>query len=118
MRVHFDHRQKLRLLRANDLQVVVSVHFSAAEQAVIDQYGLHHLIVLPRKPIVLHAGGKRREIDTNIYLGRLVRFAHVETVPSPTHAAAFEQDMLEALDQLKAYLQHSFSRPLVRSYDL
>jgi hypothetical protein len=119
VRIYFDHKQKFRLLGANGLQVVVSVFFTELEQAVIDQYGLHHLAVLERPPAIYRdANGERREIDHNIYLGQLVKHAHVETLASPTHAAAFEQEMLAAMEALKAYLNVSTSSPQTKVYDL
>jgi hypothetical protein len=119
MRAYFDHRRRFRLLRANQLEVVVSVMFSELEQAVIDQYGLKHLIVVERKPTVWRDhNGERQEIDHNIYLGQLVKHAHVEPVASPTHAAVFEEEVLAGLDTLKAYLDFSVQPPQAKVFDL
>lgn len=119
MRVYFDHQEKFRLFGANQLQVVVSVLFTELEQTIIDQYGLHRLAVLERSPTVYRdANDERREIDHNIYLGQLVKHAHVETVASPTHAVAFEQEMLAGLEHLKAYLNVSATSPQAKVYEL
>ena len=119
MRVYFDHREKFRLFGANQRQVVVSVIFTELEQTIINQYGLHHLAVFERSPTVYRDfDGKRREIDNNIYLGQLVKHAHVEPVASPTHAEAFEQQFLARLDSLKAYLNVSASSPQAKVYEL
>lgn len=119
MRIYFDHREKFRLFGANQLQVVVSVYFTELEQTIIDQYGLHRLAVLERSPTIYRdANGDRREIDHNIYLGQLVKHAHVEAIASPTHAAAFERDMLAGLEQLKAYLNVSATSPQAKVYEL
>lgn len=119
MRIYFDHQSEFRLFGANQLQVVVSVLFTELEQTIIDQYGLHRLAVLERSPTVYRdADGVRREVDHNIYLGPLVKHAHVETVASPAHAAVFEQEMLTALENLKAYLNVSATSPQAKVYDL
>jgi hypothetical protein len=119
VRVYFDHQEKFRLFGANQLQVVVSVLFTELEQTIIDQYGLHRLAVLERSPTVYRdANDERREIDHNIYLGQLVKHAHVETVASPTHAVAFEQEMLAGLEHLKAYLNVSATSPQAKVYEL
>lgn len=119
MRVYFDHRMKRRLFGAPTQEVVVSVYFSEIEETVIAEYHLGDLIVLERKPGVYrdHNGG-RVEVDRNVYLKALVRHAHVEPVASPTHAAAFEREISEALEGLKAYLMRSTTPPQGKVLDL
>lgn len=119
MRVYFDHKARWRLFGANRLQVVVSIFFTELEQTIIEQYGLHRLVVIDRRPTVYRGiNGDRHEIDHNIYLGTLVRHAHVEDVASPTHALAFQQEFLAGLEQLKAYLNVSTVSPQDKVYEL
>jgi hypothetical protein len=119
VRVYFDHRTKRKLLGAPTQEVVVSVYFSEIEEMVIAEYHLGDLIVLERRPDTYRdRQGERVEIDRNIYLKTLVRHAHVEPVASPTHAAAFENEMAEALEGLKAYLMRSTTRPQTKVLDL
>lgn len=119
MRVYFDYETRWRLLGANRLQVVVSIFFSELEQTIVEQYGLGQLVVLERRPIVYRDGdGERREVDRNIYLGNLLRHAHVEDVASPTHALAFQHEFLAGLEQLKRYLEVSAISPKDKVYQL
>jgi hypothetical protein len=119
MLAYFDHQEDFRFFGANQLQVVVSVFFTELEQTIIYQYGLHRLAVLERTSTIYRdASGERREIDRNIYLGQLVKHAHVENVASPTHAAAFEQEMLAGLESLKTYLNVSATSPQAKVYEL
>ena len=119
MRVYFDHREKSRLFGANQLEVIVSVMFTELEQTIINQYGLHRLVVFERSPSIYRdLNGSRRETDHNIYLGQLVKHAHVEPVASPTHAEAFEHEVLARLDSLKSYLNVSAISPVDKVYEL
>lgn len=119
MRVYIEHRQKLRLFGADKLQVVVSVLFTELEQTVIDTYGLDSLIVIERKPTVYRdSDGKRRETDNNIYLRHFRKHAYVEQVVSPPHAAAFEEELRQALENVKAYLTRSTTPPQNKVYEL
>lgn len=119
MRIYFDHREQFRLFRANQLQVVVSIFFTELEQTIIDQYGLHRLAICERRPTSYRdTNGQQHQIDHNIYLGPLIKHAHVEIVDSPTHAAAFEQEMLAGVERLKAYLNVSATSPQNKVYEL
>ena len=52
MQVQFNHREKFRLLGPNQLEVVVSIHCSEVEEAIIATYGLKHLVILERMPTI------------------------------------------------------------------
>ena len=97
----------------------MSVMFTELEQTIIKQYGLHRLAVFERSPSIYRDfNGSRRETDNNIYLGQLIKHAHVEPVASPTHAEAFEHEVLARLDNLKSYLNVSQNSPVDRVYEL
>jgi hypothetical protein len=105
VRVSFNHREKFRLLGPNRLEVVVSIHFSEGEEAIIAACGLKDFVVIERMPTIFKDfNDEWREIDNNIYLERLLRDTHAEPVISPTHAKMFEQDMLLALEPIERYL--------------
>jgi hypothetical protein len=107
VRINFDHREKFRLLGPNQLEVVVSVHFSEVEKALIATHDLQHFVIIERMPTIFKDfNDEWREIDNNISLGRFLRGTHVEPVTSPEHAKVFEQEMLLALEPLESYFSH------------
>jgi hypothetical protein len=107
MQVQFNHREKFRLLGRNQLEVVVSIHCSEVEEAIIATYGLEHFVILERMPTIFKDyNDEWREIDNNIYLGKLLRHTHAEPVASFTHAKVFEREMLLALEPIESYFDH------------
>lgn len=119
MRVYFDQRKKFRLFRASQLEVVVSVLFTELEQAVIKQHGLKNRIAMHRPPTVYtDYNGNDREIDNNIYLSKILKHAHVEPLPSPHHAAAFEAEFMEFIEALKNHLTQCAQPVQSKVYDL
>ena len=111
MQIHFDLRQKFRLLGPNQLEVVVSVNFSKPEKAIIAKYDLEHLVIVERTPTIFKDfNNESCEIDNNIYLGKFLRDSHAESVTSANHAKAFEREMLLALEHVKSYFSHNTTR--------
>ena len=111
MQIHFDLRQKFRLLGPNQLEVVVSINFSKAEEAIIAKCDLEHLVIIERKPTIFKDfNNETREIDNNIYLGTFLRDAHAEPVISAIDAKAFERKMLLALEHIKSDFNRSATR--------
>jgi hypothetical protein len=111
VRVNFDQREKFRLLGPNQLEVVVSIHFSEIEKALIATYDLRHFVIIERMPTIFKDfNDEWREIDNNIYLGRFLRGTHAEPVTSPKHAKVFEQEMLLALETLESYFNQRMLR--------
>jgi hypothetical protein len=108
MQVQFKHREKFRLVGPIQLEVVVSIYFSEVEEAIIATCDLNHLIIVERIPTVFKDfNGEWREIDNNIYLGNFLKDAHAEPVTSPTHAKAFEHEILLALEHVRSSFNHS-----------
>jgi hypothetical protein len=107
VKVQFHHHEKFRLLGPNQLEVVVSIHFSEIEKALIATYRLQHVVVVERMPTILKDfNDEWREIDNNIYLRTFLTGTHAEPVTSLTHAKVFEREMLLALEPLDSYLNH------------
>jgi hypothetical protein len=103
MLVRFDHREKFRLLGPNQLEVVVSICFSEAEEAIIAARNLKHLIIVERMPTIFKGfNDEWREIDNNIYLGKFLKDSHAEPVTTPTHAKIFERELLLALEHVES----------------
>jgi hypothetical protein len=95
VRVQFYHREKFRLRGPNQLEVVVSIYFSEFEEVNIETSDLKHLILVERMPTIFKDFyDEWRQIDNNIYLGKFLGGKHAEPVASPTHAQAFEQEIL------------------------
>jgi hypothetical protein len=104
VRVNFDHREKFRLLGPNQLEVVVCVHFSEVEKALIVTSDLQHFVLIERMPTVFKDfNDEWREIDNNISLGKFLTGTHVEPVTSPEHAKVFKREMLLALEPLEGH---------------
>jgi hypothetical protein len=103
VRVQFYHREKFRLRGPNQLEVVVSIYFSEFEEAIIETGDLKYLAVVERMPTIFKDFyDEWRQIDNNIYLGKFLSRTHAEPVASPTHAQAFEHEMLLALEHVKS----------------
>jgi hypothetical protein len=102
MKVQFYHRERFRLRGPNQLEVVVSIYFSEFENAIIEISELKHLILVERMPTIFKDFyDEWRQIDNNIYLGMFLNGSHAVPVASPTHAHAFQQEMLLAVEHVK-----------------
>jgi hypothetical protein len=89
------------------LEVVVSIQFSDVEEAIIATYDLKHFVILDRMPTIFRDfNDECREIDNNIYLETFLTDSHAEPANSPTHAKAFEQEILSALEPIESYFNH------------
>jgi hypothetical protein len=112
MRVEFSRRQRFRLLGPNQLEVMVSICFSEAEKSCIATLHLERLVVIDRMPTIFKDfSDEWREIDNNIYLGKLLNSAHAEPVSSPNHAEAFEHEMRVAPERASIHFSRDAIAP-------
>jgi hypothetical protein len=112
MRVEFSRRQKFRFFGPNQLEVIVSVWLSEAEKSCIATRHLERLVVIDRMPTIFKEFcDEWREIDNNIYLGKLLNCEHIEPVTSPSHAESFEQEILAALERASIHFNRDVIAP-------
>jgi hypothetical protein len=114
MRVSIEHREKTSglFMKTTQYEVLTRVDFSDEELAIIRHRKLEKTIVLERSPDRRHASKFSQqelvELATEWHLkisSLMKRNPDVHTLDTPIEAKQYEQELTDALRQLKAYIE-------------
>lgn len=127
MRVLIRHRERTTglLRQMRQVEVLVSVHFSEVERAIIRRRGLGDFVVLRRQPDSRRAkrlawlGRERSNQTCDLLVSDLMRRHPNRFVcDTPVHAKAYEQALGDALKMLKCFITDNATVGRAAAFDL
>jgi hypothetical protein len=119
MRVSIDHKETTKglIFQKTQHEVHVTVRFSDEERAVIDQRRLRDRIVLKRRApehVLKRFNDEQLEIlgdAIHLKISDLIKGTDVYKCETPLDAKAYEQEVTEALKDLKKFIELNAEAP-------
>jgi|ERR1043166_1252004 hypothetical protein len=127
MRVSIDHKETTKglIFQKPQHEVHVTVRFSDEERAVIDQRRLRDRIVLKRRApehVLKRFNDEQLEIlgdAIHLKISDLIKGTDVYKCETPLDAKAYEQEVTEALKDLKKFIELNAEAPAAsRTFEL